>query len=130
MSADDPNEQAATLHRQVGIDVGGKSIEVDEGLAALILALWERGYKTTGSCEHMPGTSVGVIAFDSERQAKDFSRIISVGKFFKVTQEDYDNAIATGATHEKATAFGEVGTPIVAFPAGSIDSILHRLEQS
>jgi len=46
------------LHQQVSIEQDGRSAEVDEGLAPLILALWKRGFRTTTSCEAQNGTAV------------------------------------------------------------------------
>lgn len=65
-----------TLHDQVRIEHEDTSAEVDAGIAPLILALWRRGFRTTGSCEHQEGTHVAWIGFESESDAETFRRIV------------------------------------------------------
>ncbi len=60
-----------TLHKQVPIQWEGRSAEVDEGIAPLILAIWKRGIDTVMSCqENRPG--VIWIMFASFVDAKWF----------------------------------------------------------
>ncbi len=40
-----------TEHKQVVVEWQGRKAEVDEGLAPLILALWQRGIETVMSCQ-------------------------------------------------------------------------------
>ena len=54
-----PNSDVFSLkptdrHVQRRVEYGYRRAEVDEGIAPLILALWERGWDTMGSCENSP----------------------------------------------------------------------------
>jgi hypothetical protein len=117
------------LHRQVTIDLDGEAVEVDEGLVPLIEALWERGYRTTGSCENQPDMQKGWIAFEAEGEAESFAELVPGSLRYEVTQEDLDSFIRNGGDPLEAEAFGGVGTPVVAFPPSSIEPALARLKE-
>jgi len=44
---------SGAFHRQVRIEHDGRSAEVDEAIAPMILALWRRGFATLASCENV-----------------------------------------------------------------------------
>lgn len=111
-----------TLHRQVRIEHNGNSADVDEGIAPLILALWRRGFQTTGSCEHQDGTPVAWISFETLEQAEQFQRLAG-GTVFTPDADD-----AAGLT--EAELASNQGAAAVAFPVEEIPSKLAAIERA
>ena len=86
-----------TEHKQVEISHNGVTTKVDEGLAPLLLAIWEKGIDTCLSCqENFPGIAwiMFTTAFDAERflnlvfvynRKKPFWETISVSIRFPIT---------------------------------------------
>ena len=91
-----------SFHRQVVINYREHSAKVDEGVALLVLALWQRGFRTISSCERDPnvhrlfrrldGTSVqseaAWVGFETLSQAKRFQRI-SRGRLVVPNAQDF-----------------------------------------
>jgi hypothetical protein len=109
------------IHDQVLIEYDGRSAEVDKGLAALILELWQRGFRTIGSCEQEVGTAHAWISFRTLREAKRLQRLIGERATLIVpSAENY--ADATAASWEAGyTVRGMAG---VAFHRSHIPSVL------
>jgi len=64
-------------HEQTHIEYLNRSADVDEGIAPLVLVLWELGYETTGSCEayvHVEGFAY--VTFTTKDQAHKFMRAV------------------------------------------------------
>ena len=92
-------------HRQVVITHKGRSVQVDRGIAELVLALWQRGFRTISSCECEPGTlaqftrldgtkilsPAAWIGFETLRDAKRFQRL-SRGFLLVPTAQDFAEA--------------------------------------
>jgi hypothetical protein len=110
---------AYNIHEQVTIQQEGRTAEVDEGIAALVVALWRRGFDTVSSCQSFPpAAGLAYIAFPDRRQAEVFCR--AVGKeaeMSEVTEEDVAEAAANG--HVEIAA----GTFAVAFPPSRIPAL-------
>jgi hypothetical protein len=109
-----------TDHKQVQVELNGGTVEVNEGIAALITALWERGLKTTGSCQHQSGTDMAWIAFETLEQAHEFERI-SGGSIITLEPEDYFDADGNPVSDDG-------GAAAVAFPHGAIDAVTKAVE--
>lgn len=107
-------------HKQVRLVGPGIDFEVDEGIAPLIAALWQRGYKTTGSCEHQPGTDAAWISFESEEDAEAFGKFAD-GTVFQPNEQELARA-HPGDPLTNAVA--------VLFPADSIAELVTELEES
>ena len=104
-------------HRQVRLEAPGIAFEVDEAIAPLINALWQRGYRTTGSCQHLPNTEVAYIGFESEDQAKEFAD--HIGGMVVRPDRGLDSAPPDDPLWD---------TVAVTFPADSIERVLALVE--
>jgi hypothetical protein len=78
-------------HRQVLIEHSGATAHVDEGIAALILALWRRGMHTTASCEDFrfatDGRCEAYVHFESEDDAVTFEQLLPHAPTIRVRVE-------------------------------------------
>ena len=112
----------APLHRQVEVEVApGHRFEVDEGLAGVVRALWERGYRTISSCEEQPGTGGHAwIGFTSMRQASKFAGLVG-GTIVEPSAAEVAEARATN------DPFFREGAVAVAFPAAEIQAVADAL---
>ena len=64
------------IHKQVLVECGHERAFVDEGIAPLILALWQNGISTTLSCqENRPG--IAWVQFLTPSDAKSFLDIVA-----------------------------------------------------
>ena len=60
--------------------LGVERVEVDEGIAALVRALWRAGFRTVSSCENMGEAysdlpPVAMVGFAETAQAERFARL-------------------------------------------------------
>lgn len=60
-------------HPQVFIELGHRRAYVDEGIAPLVLAIWEWGLETLGSCQERP-SGKAYVGFPLARQGKLFHK--------------------------------------------------------
>lgn len=85
------------LHRQVEIETNGFRYRVDEGMAELVIALNEAGYRTVSSCECFPPAhNQAYVGFLSLMQARRFCELID-GEMMIPIEADRLAAIAAGA---------------------------------
>jgi hypothetical protein len=69
-------EDLMYIHKQVLVEYGHERAFVDEGMAPLILALWQNGISTTLSCqENKPG--IAWVQFLTPLDAKSFLDIVA-----------------------------------------------------
>ncbi|CAN5585793.1 hypothetical protein BH23CHL10_BH23CHL10_13550 [soil metagenome] len=108
-------------HEQMRIEHGDQSADVDTAMAPLILALWRRGLRTTGSCQRQDEHAW--IAFDSLADAVTFHRMAgqSVARLVTVTDEDRARAEAAGEDTSGAAA--------VAFPYRELPAVVEQVER-
>jgi hypothetical protein len=66
--------QMELQHKQVAITHGEVTVEVDEGMASLLEALWQRGIDTTASCQESDG-GYAWVAFDAVEDAIRFQQL-------------------------------------------------------
>jgi hypothetical protein len=81
-------------HPQVFIEHGHRRACVDEKMASLIRAIWERGIETLGSCQERP-SGKAYIGFPLARQGRLFhERLLeaSIGSEYEANQSKFQNA--------------------------------------
>lgn len=115
-------------HPQVLIEVQGRSFEVDQRMAPLILALGRSGYHTVSSCQDVteaqdmePGLQgVAWVSFVSGNEAERFARLVS-GRVIRTTLEQWLNRAPDDPTPP--------GTVAVAFQAEQIGDAVALVER-
>lgn len=93
-------------HHQVFIECGPRRAYVDEGIAPLIQAIWERGLETLGSCQQRP-SGKAYVGFPLGRQGELFhKKLIEAGieskcerKKFKIRKADCGETIEIDAAN-------------------------------
>jgi hypothetical protein len=111
-----------SAHTQVLVEQNDRSAEVDEGIADLILALWERSMWTTGSCENQDEMGFAWVAFERLEDAHEFERV-SGGKVITLDEGDY---VADDGTRLS----DDGGAAAVAFPSQTISGVTTAVRQS
>jgi hypothetical protein len=117
------------FHPQVLIEHDGQSAQVDKGLAALILALWQRGVHTIGSCQQEMGTPVAVawIAVKTVTEAKRLQRLLGEQATWLIVPSAKHYAEASAASWKAGhTVRGMAG---VAFPRTRIPAVLKAVKR-
>jgi hypothetical protein len=113
--------QIVPPHRQIQIEVKGRSFEVDEGIADLVRELGEQGYQTVGSCEDQDGCGRAWVGLSSTYQAQRFAELID-GDLMIPTDANRAEAAAEGdETYEGMDAVG------VSFPTPFIPDVLAKV---
>ncbi len=112
-----------TLHPQVRLERGPISFDVDEMIAPLVSELWLRGYRTTGSCQELPGIvpPMAYIAFEKRADAEAFVQWSS-GTMVELTAEER----ARAAQEDDPFLVGDAVA--VGFPAADLPDLLAAVE--
>ena len=122
-----------TYHRQVTVVLNLVPVEVDEGIAGLLVALNAGGFRTAESCqdfgEMLPGVPDGLamVAFDGRAHAVEFQRLTG-GKLLELTPEDRANALEAGLS-EGDEYDVPLSTVPVLFPAAAIQATVAKVEK-
>ena len=111
-------------HPQVVIKHAGRAATVDQGLAALIFALWRLGFETISSCEDERTLRAAVIGFRTRRDAERF-QAISGGSL--VVPSLLDLAEASAASVE--AGYSVPGMAGVAFATARIPAVLDAVRR-
>jgi hypothetical protein len=73
--------RAPGLHSEVLVEVGHRRGPVDEGLADIVRAIWERDWETLASCQQLPHDEgdipVAYITFPIGQQGKAFINLLA-----------------------------------------------------
>jgi hypothetical protein len=113
------------FHAQTTVTLGVERVAVDEGIAALVVALWRAGFCTVSSCQNMGEAyrdtpPVAMVAFEGRTDAQRFARLVGTGaQVVEITAENQAKAT-------KDTSGLPVGTPAVGFPPSDIGCTLAR----
>jgi hypothetical protein len=119
-------------HRQVRVEHEGTVAYIDEGIAALVLALWRRGFQTFASCESWSvfggAAYVSLGTGDEQREFEEIvgsvSRVVAHGE----PDEEVAGRMATDPAYAEDVA-AKGGVWAVGFPSEDIPAVLAEVQQ-
>jgi hypothetical protein len=114
-------------HKQVSIRYATNKADVDEKIAPLILALWQRGFNTISSCQDYQGVFPGYvwIIFESRTDGQRFQRILKKDGTVQAITPSKEDVV------DQETESAAVGKTVwmSLFPVQALTRILKRVQR-
>lgn len=107
-------------HPQVTVPYGDRTVDVDEGIAPLLLALWRAGIHTVYSCQGDGGTepeNLAYIAFPEPSDTARFAERVAPGRPGWRWTVDHESVGIYDAVHFPSS---EIGWLVALFLSGDV----------